>query len=126
MNGPAVVGAALHIDLPWPPSINTYWRAFRGRVILSKKGRIYRDRAVEVILGVLGGRPEPIEGAVSVTITYFPPDKRRRDVDNYHKAILDAFSHARIWVDDIQVDQLALYRGTIQAPGRAEVWIQPL
>ena len=32
----------MEIVLPYPPSVNTYWRAVKGRVILSKKGREYR------------------------------------------------------------------------------------
>lgn len=32
--------------LPWPPSVNTYWRTFRGRMLISAHGRDYRVRAV--------------------------------------------------------------------------------
>jgi crossover junction endodeoxyribonuclease RusA len=33
----------IEITLPWPPSVNTYWRNFDGRMIISAKGREYRE-----------------------------------------------------------------------------------
>ena len=32
----------LHFDLPYPPSVNHYWRQFRGRMVISKEGRTFR------------------------------------------------------------------------------------
>ena len=33
----------IEITLPWPPSVNTYWRNFDGRMIISARGREYRE-----------------------------------------------------------------------------------
>ena len=32
----------IELTLPWPPTVNTYWRNFGGRTIVSAKGRSYR------------------------------------------------------------------------------------
>jgi Holliday junction resolvase RusA-like endonuclease len=56
----------IEVTLPFPPSVNTYWRTFRGRMIISAKGREYRE-VVENLFGYLP-MVEPIEGAVSVDI----------------------------------------------------------
>ena len=34
-------------ELPWPPSVNGYWRTFRNRQIISKRGREYRANALK-------------------------------------------------------------------------------
>ena len=35
--------------LPFPPSMNTYWRNFRGRTVLSKAGREYKVAVAEYV-----------------------------------------------------------------------------
>jgi Holliday junction resolvase RusA-like endonuclease len=41
----------------------------------------------------------------------FPPDARRRDIDNYNKALFDALTHAGIWEDDSQVQRMLVEWG---------------
>ena len=50
-------------------------------------------------------------------ITLFPPDRRKRDLDNYLKALFDAITKSGFWVDDSQIDQLMVYRGAIVDKG---------
>lgn len=106
------------ITLPWPPSVNLCWRSFRGRSILSARGRDFRREAIRCCRDV-----EPITGPVSVKIYLYPPDRRRRDVDNYAKAILDALVHAGVLEDDSQVDRLVLLRMPPEAGGKTIVRI---
>jgi crossover junction endodeoxyribonuclease RusA len=35
-----------------------------------------------------------------VEILLYPPDNRRRDIDNYTKGLFDALTHARVWEDE--------------------------
>lgn len=101
-------------DLPWPPSVNTYWRhpnkgPLAGRTLVSEKGRQYRDDCVR--LAKVNRWPAFVSSArLSVTIHAYPPDKRRRDLDNVLKAALDAMAQAGVYGDDAQVDRLEIVR----------------
>lgn len=82
------------------PSVNNLYitgKVCGGRKILSKNQRAFRERVKEALKGVSIG-----DTAVDVVIGYRPPDRRRRDVDNYIKAVFDAFTAAKFWNDDSQ------------------------
>ena len=97
----------LEITLPWPPSVNTYWRTFNGRMIISAKGREYRT-AVGLQM-VLQNMIKHFSGPLQVEIEAWRPDKRRRDLDNLLKATLDALAHAGVYEDDSQIVDLRIY-----------------
>ena len=110
------------LTLPFPPSVNTYWRNIgRGRTIISKRGREYRDEVVGYVANL--PRLAILADRLHVAITLHAPDKRRRDVDNYLKAPLDALTHAGVWADDSQIDRLSVQRGDNHPGGRAVVVI---
>lgn len=64
-----------------------------------------------------------ITGPVSVVIEAFPPDKRRRDLDNLLKGLFDSLTHAGVWLDDYQVNDVRIFRSTIG--GMVRVTITP-
>jgi len=115
----------MHIELylPFPPTVNNYYVKTSRGVFISQKGRKFRDIVHSAVVEQLGGAVA-IDSRMLVEIVLFPPDKRRRDVDNYNKALLDALTHAGVWEDDSLIDQLFIYRGTVQKkPGQAFVRI---
>jgi crossover junction endodeoxyribonuclease RusA len=96
------------ITLPWPPSVNHYWRRCGNRYFVSQEGRNYRDT-------VIGRCREnkvryPKENKLKLSIDAFPPDRRRRDLDNVLKSLLDSLQHAKVYEDDYQIDQLSVIR----------------
>ncbi len=93
--------------MPWPPSVNTYWRTFNGRMIISEKGRLYRKEVADQVLIQRGAKH--FAGKLKVEIEAFRPDKRRRDLDNLLKAILDGMTHAGVWDDDSNIVDLRIY-----------------
>lgn len=51
-----------------------------------------------------------ITARVAVRIAVYPADRRRRDLDNYPKAVFDALTAARVWEDDTIIDELYIVR----------------
>lgn len=112
------------VVLPYPPTVNTYWRQFRGRTLLSAKGRAYREA---VHAACMGQAVKPVDGRLAVHIVAWMPDNRVRDVDNITKACLDGLAHARVYEDDGQIDDLRITRaGVEKANPRVEVSITRL
>ena len=107
----------MRLELPWPPSMNHYWRNVSGRTLISKEGRLYRERiqaqAIAEGWSLWLGRSERL----AVRINAIPPDKRRRDLDNMLKPMLDALTHAGLWDDDSQIDDLHICRHPPRAGG---------
>lgn len=97
--------------LPYPPSVNHYYRNVNGRTLISAEGRAYRVR-VAVELGLQRPKPVrgPMRGRLSLEIEVNPPDKRRRDLDNVLKALLDALQHGGLYEDDSQIEEIHLRR----------------
>lgn len=109
----------MKLILPYPPSVNTYWRHVvmgrSARVLISKEGRAYRKAVGDAVAEQRAGR---MSGSrkLAVNLTAFPPDARARDLDNLPKAVLDALTHAGVWSDDSQIDALHILRGA-KCPG---------
>jgi crossover junction endodeoxyribonuclease RusA len=114
----------LTITLPYPPSVNRYWRSVKGRVLISAEGRTYRDSAAIFAKSVLRGA-KPLTVRLSVSIELSPPDRRRRDIDNVLKALLDSLTYSGVWLDDSQIDRLTIERLPVTAGGGVTVCIEP-
>jgi len=110
----------LRFDLPYPPSINHYYLHTSNGVILGAKGKKYR-RDVGLLLHRYRGYCE--DRRLAVTINMFPPDKRKRDIDNILKCTLDAMEHADVFVNDNQIDMLTVIRRNVVSGGSLSIWI---
>ena len=53
----------------------------------------------------------------------YPPDKRKRDVDNVLKPLLDALEHAGVYENDSQIDKLCITRMEVKPQGLCDVTI---
>lgn len=110
-------------ELPYPPSVNGYWRAFRGRQIISKRGRDYRAEAIKHLTG-LGLNDEKIDGRLHLSIVIHPPTLRKYDIDNWCKAPFDALTHAGFWLDDEQVDSMTIRKGIKVKGGKIDIKVR--
>lgn len=123
------------LTLPWPPSVNDYWKhVFRGpnagRVYIAQEGKNYRD-AVAWAIRAAKIAPWPQDVPLRVTIAVFVPNRRKRDLDNLGKAVLDSLTHAGVWADDSQIDDLRYYRvrnpdGSLAIAGMLKVQIEAI
>ena len=121
------------IFVPFPPSSNTYYRSIKVgnscRVVMSKKGREYKKTVAEIIeqmriedSGFKNSIPVAVRLSVSVVLN--APTRRKYDLDNRTKALLDALEDAGVYLDDEQIDSLSIRRGEIQKGGCAVVVIR--
>lgn len=105
---------SLSITLPWPPTVNTYYRHVvigrSPRTLISEAGRRYRE-AVNTL--VASTAPKRLEGDLTVHVEAWFPDRRRRDLDNLLKSLLDSLTHAGVWQDDSQVVDLRISKAPL-------------
>ena len=106
------------IELPYPPSVNHYWRRVGARTLISREGRAFRRNVCALLAGGGGARKPPSGGRIALTLDAFPPDRRRRDLDNLQKPVLDALQHAGVYEDDSQIDLLVTRRREVVPGGR--------
>lgn len=110
------------LELPWPPSENSYRRTPKGATspIISAAGRKYR----ETVAGILHRlKLAPLSGKLAVTIDAYPPDRRKHDLDNLLKAPLDALQHGGLYADDGDIDDLHIRRRCVTTGGMLIVTI---
>jgi len=115
----------IELYLPWPPTVNDYYgvRIVKKRRIpyIKAKGKLFRGACEQQIAEQVGYLN--IGDNLLVEVELYPPDRRRRDLDNYMKPLLDAITHAKVWEDDSQIDQLFIYRGDTVKQGAVIVKI---
>jgi len=109
------------LELPYPPSVNHYWRRVGARTLISREGRRYRAHVASILALQ---RVRPVAGELDVRVTVHPPDRRRRDLDNTMKALLDALEYGGAYGDDFQIDHLDIWRGDVVPDGKVVVHIK--
>ena len=92
---------------------------------VTAEGKAFRQQASKQIgfLGLDLGISRP----VAVRVELFPPNRMRRDLDNYGgKALLDAITHAGVWKDDSLVRKLTIEWGEVRKNGETQITIEVL
>ena len=113
----------MKIKLPWPPTVNTYWRRVGSRTLISKKGRADRKHIDTIGLTHRWRQTGFGDARLAIRILACAPDRRARDLDNLLKSLLDSLSHAGLFDDDAQIDDLRIIRGPI-SPGQGYLEIE--
>lgn len=124
--GSAIVTTRL--ELPFPPSLRQYYRsaviAGSVRVYMSAEGKEYRKDIAFQCLSLKRLFDWPHTGRLGVEVALMRKDKRKYDLDNHLKALLDALQHAGVFLDDSQIDDLRVTRGPKMVNGMCVVYIK--
>jgi Holliday junction resolvase RusA-like endonuclease len=113
--------AMFEIELPYPPSVNHYWRRVGARTLISRGGRAFRQTVCTILAAA---QVRPLEGALAIDVDVFPPDHRRRDLDNSLKSLLDALAHGGAYHDDSQIARLTVERRHVVPSGMVRVRLE--
>lgn len=110
-------------QLPWPVSINRYLRRAGVRMHTTNEAKAYRRD----VGWLLAGSPGFGSARIAVEIVAFPPDNRKRDLDNIAKVLIDSLMHAGLFDDDSQIDDLRIWRGPVRkGDGAVSVRVQEI
>jgi crossover junction endodeoxyribonuclease RusA len=104
-----------------PPSINHLYQRGERSVHLKPEVRTARDAMGWEARAQYRG--EPLDGPLAVEVLFFWPDKRKHDIDNGLKFLLDALTDI-IWWDDGQISDLHIIRelGSKEPGVEMRVW----
>lgn len=111
------------LNLPFPPSTNHSHHYGSGRKFLSKKTKEFREHVQEI---VIESKVKKIQGRLSLFLSLFPPDKRKRDIGNYEKQTTDALMNAGLFDDDEQIDLITIVRKEVIKGGKCVVIIEEI
>lgn len=98
----------MNLVIPYPTTTgNHVWKhTTKGKHYITAKGR---DYFADVKMAVMQqGGHIACDQPIVVQCLLYPPDKRRRDMDNAWKVIGDALTKANVWVDDALIRRLLI------------------
>jgi len=110
--------------LPYPHhiSVNNIWKISKYGVYLSPIAKRYFKDVFFIVYSI----PKFEEDLLRVEIKMYPPDLRKRDIDNILKITLDSLQHAKLYNNDNQVEELYVKKMHKVDDGMLEVKIQSL
>jgi crossover junction endodeoxyribonuclease RusA len=110
--------------LPYPPSVNTYWRANGKRRFISKAGVEFKQAVADYVIS--NSVPKFGDSRLRLDIIIQPRSRRAFDLDNTCKAIFDSMMDAGVYEDDSQIDEFTIRRGVATKNGGCIVVIEEI
>lgn len=108
---------AVIITLPYPPTGNHAVKHTRqGRHYVTSEAKSYYETVTYLVR--CANACAMLDGDLTVECDIYPPDRRRRDMDNAWKVLSDACTKAGVWLDDTQINRLVLERQEPVKDGR--------
>lgn len=128
----------IELILPYPPSVNHYKTV--GKIVTTQNGKKYQQRVdtsetkafyyhvwIKIRESMALKRIETaLISTIDMKVWLYPPDKRKRDIDNVIKPLLDSLVKGGLLQDDSQINRLLIERRSIIKQGRVIVRIEEL
>jgi crossover junction endodeoxyribonuclease RusA len=111
------------ITLPIPPSANMLFpTGLHGRRFPSSAYKQWQKDAGREIKT----QPEKLIGPLQAEYSYAFPDRRKRDIANFEKAVTDLLVKAGVMHDDSQIDVMVLRRLPLSCEPRVFIKIEAI
>ena len=101
-------------------SVNKYYRSWQGRVLISKDGREFK-KEIDLLLN----NYEKIKGKIKLSLILYFKDKRKRDVDNYAKVLIDCLKN-KLFEDDDMIYKLYMEKHIAYGENKIEIIVTKL
>ncbi|KAF0234105.1 MAG: endodeoxyribonuclease [Desulfovibrionaceae bacterium] len=118
--------AVIELRLPWPVSTNKAWKPMgKNRMRLNPKAQLFRLAVKSYVLAAkIQGLP--LQGHLEAKITLCPPNRAKRDQDNFAgKTLLDALTKAGLWGDDSQIKRTVIEWADVVKGGAVVIHVKP-
>jgi len=100
--------ADIDLDFDFVPlSVNALYRIARRGLYKTAKWHQLKDQFLTSL--PLGLKPIELHSPIAVSIHMYYSDRRKRDIDNPLKALLD-LGNGTLWADDSQIVQLSVHK----------------
>ena len=109
--------------LPWPPSVNAIWSTTgKGNWYSTKVARDFKELVKYVVYTARS--PKFGKNLLMVELLAYPPDGRRRDLDNLAKVSFDALEDAGVFDNDCQIKRIYMEMKEKDPEGKGKVIVK--
>lgn len=126
-NKPKYPNQELNVIIPLAVSINHLYMFRKGKKFMTNEGMKYMQNVMQIVTHAIESQNYKVEGEgvwLVCELTFYFPDKRRRDCHNMHKLIMDALE-CIAFVDDRWVLVRDMHVALDKENPRVEVKIYP-
>lgn len=112
----------IDIEVPWPPSANNNWRIARGRMVLTPSTINYKKHVSQQ---AYTWPRVTFDREIDINILAYPPiGKRKMDIDNILKVLLDSLQGTHLFDDDNKINKITIERKESVRGGKLEINLQ--
>ncbi len=123
----------INLTLPYPPTVNHYWKSSvkrvtgnKSRVItrVSDEGKAFAEQVFWLVREQKAYKK--LKADLKLVIHVYVPDRRRRDIDNLSKSLFDAMQKAGVYEDDTQIKDFRMIHSGIVKGGKVLLSIEEI
>ena len=115
------------LQLPWPPSVNQVWATTkRGNWYGTKIAKDYKAAVKYIVMQKNCQGSFPKSDNIEYNLFVYPPDNRRRDLDNLNKVVCDALQDAGVYDNDCQIKRIFMEMKPQEKPGTVIVILKSM
>lgn len=116
----------VNLVLPWTPSVNKIWRSTgKGKWYMTKVAKDYKRIVWALVCQERAQQAFSKDQDIEIILLAYPPDNRRRDLDNICKLTFDALQDAKVFENDFQIKRIFMEMREKQEMGKILVTIRP-